>query len=126
MTPPRWFVQGVFLVLLLGRGIAMADQRADEKLWREVYDARQKYYESSFGKLPKDILKMVNMAGVWPGGGLFVIPATKLGPNLWVYTTFGFTNPDMPTTVTIADVKVESDGKRPTRAESVLKKKENV
>ncbi len=93
----------LLLVLFLVRGFAVTEQRADDKLWQEVYAAREKYYESSFGKLPGEIAKMANLLGVWPGGGLMVIPATKLGPDVWVYTTFGFTNPDMPTTITLID-----------------------
>lgn len=71
----------------------------DENLWQATYDARQQYFESTIGPLPGDILKMMNMMGVWPGGGLFVIPAAKISELLAVYTTFGFTNPDMPTSV---------------------------
>jgi suppressor of fused protein SUFU len=115
------------LVLLSFHGeAAMADPHADEDLWDKVYAARQAYFEASFGKLPDDILKLGRMTGVWPGGGLFVIPATRLGKGLWVYTTFGFTNPDMPTEVTVADVKLDSDGKRLTRTEATLKKKEYI
>src|SRR5262249_41658944 len=54
---------------------------------------------------------ITSMIGVWPGGGLFVIPASRLGPDIWAYTTFGLTNPDMPTTVTARDVRVETDAK---------------
>jgi hypothetical protein len=77
------------------------DAKAD-KAWQAAYDARQAYFEKSVGPLPRDILKMANMIGVWPGGGLFEIPAKKLGPGLSMYTTFGFTNPDMPTSVRMA------------------------
>jgi len=42
---------------------------------------------------------MQNMTGVWPGGGLFVVAAPKIGKHLTVYTTFGLTNSDMPTRV---------------------------
>jgi hypothetical protein len=67
---------------------------------------------------------MLNMTGVWPGGGLFVIPASKLGPNLAVYTTFGLTNPDMPTRVRMSDFALESDGARATHAEGKLQPKQ--
>jgi hypothetical protein len=83
----------------------------NEELWNQVYDARHAYFESTIGPLPDDILKMMNMTGIWPGGGLFVIPASRLGPDIWAYTTFGFTNPDMPATVTASDVHIESDAK---------------
>jgi hypothetical protein len=111
----------VLLVLFLVQGFAVTDQRADEKLWQEVYAARETYYESSFGKLPSEIAKMANLIGVWPGGGLMVIPATKLGPDVWVYTTFGFTNPDMPTTITLEDSK-----RKYGRTQNTLKRKENT
>lgn len=63
----------------------------------------------NIGQLPNDILKIVHMAGVWPGGGLYVIPADKIGKNIFVYSTFGFTNSDMPAQATVSDVKVEKD-----------------
>ena len=97
-----------------------------EKSWQATYDARQKYYEHAVGPLPEDILKMLNMTGIWPGGGLYVIPAPGLGPHLSVYTTFGFTNPDMPTTVRMSEFALESDGKRPTRAQGTLSQKPPV
>jgi ABC-type glycerol-3-phosphate transport system substrate-binding protein len=56
---------------------AKAGSDASEKLWLATYDARQKYFEKNLGPFPKDILKMANMTGVWPGGGLFVLPAQK-------------------------------------------------
>lgn len=49
------------------------------------------------------------MAGVWPGGGLYVIPADKIGKDITVYSTFGLTNSDMPAQATVSDVKVEKD-----------------
>ena len=79
-----------------------------EELWNQVYDARRAYFENTIGPLPNDILKMIEMTGIWPGGGLFVIPADRVGPDVWAYTTFGLTNPDMPTTVTTSDARVEN------------------
>jgi hypothetical protein len=101
----------------------VASDTADEA-WQDNYDARQRYFESTIGPLPGDILKMLNMTGVWPGGGLFVIPASKLGQNLAVYTTFGLTNPDMPTRVRMSDFAVASDGARATHAEGKLQQKQ--
>lgn len=49
------------------------------------------------------------MFGVWPGGGLHVIPARKISDDAWVYTTFGFTNPDMPASTIVSDVSTETD-----------------
>jgi hypothetical protein len=71
----------------------MTDE-TEERLWLEVYDARQRYFESVLGPLPGDILKMLNMTGVWPRGGLYIIPASKIGGDVWVYTTFGLSNHD--------------------------------
>jgi Suppressor of fused protein (SUFU) len=96
----------------------------DAKLWNQVYDARSACFESTIGPLSNDILKMMSMIGVWPGGGLFVIPASKLGPDICAYTTFGFTNPDMPATVTTSDARVQTDAEgRPRRVTSTLKPK---
>jgi len=78
-------------------------------LWQQVYDSRTAYYEKYIGQFPDDILKMGNMTGVWPGGGLFVLPADKIGKGLWVYTTFGMTNSDMPASTMLADYKIETD-----------------
>lgn len=66
--------------------------------WQETYDARQSYFQSAFGRLPDDILKMLNLSGYWPGGGLFVIPFEKYEgqQQLAVYTSFGLSNIDMP------------------------------
>jgi hypothetical protein len=113
------------ILAMLGIGSTAADT-AQEKLWLQTYDARQKYFEHAVGPLPNDILKMLNMSGVWPGGGLYAIPAKRLGPDLAVYTTFGFTNSDMPTTLGVADFKLDSDGKKATRAEGTLQKKQPV
>lgn len=94
-----------------------------EKLWQANYAARQAYFEGAVGPLPSDILKMLNMTGVWPGGGLYVIPAPRLGKGLSVYTTFGFTNPDMPTSVQMKDFGQTPDGNRAGQAEGTLVQK---
>src|ERR1700730_14309069 len=78
---------------------AMLARMSDDGDWQRTYDARQRYFESTVGPLPRDILQIPNMMGVWPRGGLFVIPSSKISELLTVYTTFGFTNPDMPTAV---------------------------
>ena len=67
-----------------------------DALWQAAYTARSTWYERAFGRFPSDILKMRNLFGVWPGGGLYALPADRVAPGLWLYTTFGFTNPDMP------------------------------
>lgn len=72
---------------------------AAEQAWQATYAARQAYFEARVGPLPEDILKLGDLFGVWPGGGLFVIPADRIAPGAWAYTTFGLSNPDMPTTV---------------------------
>jgi hypothetical protein len=66
--------------------VVLEEQAIDpkEEFWNQVYDARRDYFESTIGPLPGDILKMLNMTGVWPGGGFFVIPAEKVGPDIWV------------------------------------------
>jgi hypothetical protein len=94
-----------------------------EELWNQVYDARRAYFESTIGALPGDILKMLNMTGIWPGGGLFVIPAERVGPDIWAYTTFGFTNPDMPTMVTSRDARFETDAEGRRRMVATLQSK---
>ncbi|WLQ17073.1 suppressor of fused domain protein [Hahella aquimaris] len=94
-----------------GQGSAPITQNEtpQEQFWQKVYDERSDYYEKHFGALPSEILKIGHMFGVWPGGGLYMIPANKLGEGMWVYTTFGFTNPDMPSGVAANNVEVETD-----------------
>jgi hypothetical protein len=100
-----------------------ADSDADQA-WQEAYDARHQYYEKTVGAFPNDILKLAHMTGVWPGGGLFVLEANKLGKDTWVYSTFGLSNPDMPTSVTLNESKAEQDAQgRLTASESTLEKR---
>lgn len=79
----------------------------EDSFWQEVYDERTKYYEDNIGEFPNDILKMANMIGVWPGGGLYVLPAKKIDEKLWAYSTFGLSNPDMPATTMMTNVETE-------------------
>lgn len=103
------------------------DSDEGDALWTSVYSAREAYYRQQFGELPSDILKIGHLFGVWPGGGLFVILATVIGQNVWAYTTFGLSNPDMPPSVTATDVEVERDDQgRTTRSSARLKAKERV
>ena len=81
----------------------------EETKWQYVYNARQAFYEKNIGKLPDDIMKAPNLFGVWPGGGFYVIPADKIKKGLWVYSTFGLTNSDMPATITATNSEVEYD-----------------
>jgi hypothetical protein len=77
--------------------------------WQEVYSARESYFAENIGPLPDDILKIGHMFGVWPGGGLYVIPARNISDDAWVYTTFGFTNSDMPATATVSETTTKKD-----------------
>lgn len=76
---------------------------SEDTYWQEVYDTRQRVFEQHIGPFPDDILKLGHLFGVWPGGGLFVIPAVRIEPTLYAYTTFGLTNPDMPTSTTLIE-----------------------
>jgi len=91
------------------RSVAVDQSNADESHWQQVYAAREDYFRKQVGPLPEDILKIGHMFGVWPGGGLYVIPATSIRSDLVAHTTFGFSNPDMPATTTVSDVEVERD-----------------
>jgi len=91
---------------------AMASDADDDKAWQAAYSAREKYYQASFGEFPEDILKIPELFGIWPGGGLFVIPAEKLGKGIWAYTSFGLSNVGMPTNASaVADVKKDHLGR---------------
>ncbi|WP_374334367.1 hypothetical protein [Leeia sp.] len=82
---------------------SQAGQDAAEQAWQANYKAREHYFEQQVGPLPQDIMKMMNMMVVWPGGGLYAIPAPRLGKGLAVYTTFGFTNSDMPAAIRMTE-----------------------
>lgn len=118
-----------FIKFLLGLATLSAStigfaQNSSEKEWQHVYNAREAIYEKNIGKLPDDIMKAPNLFGVWPGGGFYVIPADKIKKGLWVYSTFGLTNSDMPSTITATDIEVEHDNQgRVTSSSSRLEKK---
>lgn len=122
-------IKKVMAMLLLSAAPALyAGEQDAEALWQSTYEARQQYFEKTIGILPPDILKMLNMTGVWPGGGLYVIPATKIDSKLSVYTTFGFTNADMPATTQLVDFSLQADstGNRAASAEGTLSAKQSV
>lgn len=102
-------------------------QNSSEKEWQQVYDAREAFYEKNIGKLPDDIMKAPNLFGVWPAGGFYVIPADKIKKGLWVYSTFGLTNSDMPSTLTATDIEVKHNEQgRVISSSSKLEKKINA
>ena len=104
-----------------------SDTDADDKFWQRVYSAREEYFQRHVGPLPDNILKIGHMFGVWPGGGLFVIPAQQIGDDIFAHTTFGFTNSDMPASTTVSDVEVERDELgRVTKTSSRLQAKSHV
>ncbi len=82
----------------------------DEEFVNAVYYEREQFYETTFGALPKEIMTLRNLTGVWPGGCLMEIEATELDEsNLWVTISSGLTNPDMPTSVTAGEAKFEQE-----------------
>ena len=97
-----------------------------KKEWQKVFDARTAFFTANFGALPDDILKLGHMSGVWPGGGIYELPVPKIGPGLWLYTTFGLTNPDMPTTVTASNAQTEQEQGRTMRSSHTLEKKAKI
>lgn len=102
------------------------DDQADA-YWQQVYSAREDYFAGHIGELPEDILKIGHMFGVWPGGGLYVIPARKISEDAWVYTTFGLTNPDMPANSTISDARTRTDDRgRVTRTGGTVRAKAGI
>lgn len=96
---------------------ANADSRSEENPWLDTYEARETYFESSVGPLPERFLRIPSTKEVWPGGSLLTIPAPQFGTrvagtDVAVYTTFGFTNLDMPTDVRMVGFKSGPDGKQ--------------
>jgi hypothetical protein len=62
--------------------------------WEEVYAARETFFGQHFGPITGDVQKLMNLTGVWPGGCLVQIEAAA--HQLWVSSSFGLTNSDMP------------------------------
>ncbi|QDE39474.1 hypothetical protein FIV34_09805 [Luteibacter pinisoli] len=97
---------------------------AEDNFWQEVYAARAAFYQTHFGPLPDDILKIAHLLGVWPGGGIFVVPADRLKPGARIYTTFGLSNPDMPTGVAATNISSTQDSQgRLAATQSTLREK---
>jgi len=71
-------------------------KKEEEKLWDKVFYERKKIWKKTFGLFPSEIHKLGNLTGIWPGGLLIQMFSRKLG-GLWVTSSFGLTNPDMPT-----------------------------
>jgi hypothetical protein len=101
-------------------------ESAEEMRWNQVHDARAAIFEANFGKLPQDILKLGDLLGLWPGGGLYVIPAPSLGSDAIIYTTFGLTNVDMPTDLTVADLQTTTSDGRIVSTEGTMKRRETL
>jgi hypothetical protein len=70
----------------------------EEQFWQAAVRAREEFFARHFGPLPGEIQKLVNLTGVWPGGGLYQMQASRLG-GLGLCASWGLSNPDLPTTV---------------------------
>lgn len=90
---------------LAGADFEGDDEASEEdELFDRVCEAREEFFEDTFGVMPSDVLKLNNMMGVWPGGCLVQIDAKQLQQQPCVTATFGLTNPDMPATTRSEDV----------------------
>jgi hypothetical protein len=78
----------------------------EEQRWQEVYDARERFYVERFGPFPDLVHKLMNLSGVWPGGCLIQFEATKL-TGVWISSSFGLTNLDMPATTRTEQFRFE-------------------
>lgn len=78
-----------------------------KKVWDQVYTAREAVYVEYFGTIDGDVQKLMNLTGVWPGGCLVQIDAAR--HQLWVSSSFGLTNPDMPARARTEQVAIEED-----------------
>jgi hypothetical protein len=76
----------------------------ESREWNDVYASREAAYAEHFGPIVGDVQKLMNLMGVWPGGCLVQIESPKHG--LWVTSSFGLTNADMPTRVRPENVAV--------------------
>jgi hypothetical protein len=88
-------------------------EEAQDELWQNVYRAREEFFRSQFGPFPNDIQKLMNLSGVWPGGGIFQFTATERS-GLGICTSCGLTNVDMPTPVCVTSHERTEGGGRAT------------
>jgi hypothetical protein len=117
-----------FLKRIFGKSPAPAAASAADLAWDDVNLARSSAFEAGFGKLPDDTQKLGNLTGIWPGGGLYIIPAPQLRAGAAIYASFGLTNPDMPSCVTVTNLQAESSqgsGGRQGQTSGTLVRKEN-
>lgn len=61
-----------------------------------VIRAREAAYYEHFGELPADILKIADLIGRWPGGGIYKIRHNTPDGVRWIYITSGLSNPNIP------------------------------
>ncbi|HEY9101598.1 suppressor of fused domain protein [Chitinimonas sp.] len=87
---------GFLSKLLGGNSNAEITPVPQDANWQAVYQQRTRLFEQLFGAMPPKLLGAPSAEGVWPGGGLAYIPTSAGGQPLFVYSTFGLTNPDMP------------------------------
>jgi hypothetical protein len=98
-----------FPIAIWGSAIDRAVEASDR-----VYAAREALYSQHFGAIDGDVQKLMNLTGVWPGGCLVQIHAAR--HQLWVSSSFGLTNPDMPARTRTEQYAVEQDSQgRATR-----------
>jgi Suppressor of fused protein (SUFU) len=73
-----------------------------------IHEAREKLYEKLYCEtFPETILKLNHLFGVWRMGGLIEFQATKIedGNNYHVLSSFGLSNPDMPSLIVATDLR---------------------
>jgi tetratricopeptide (TPR) repeat protein len=85
------------------------NQQADPKhgqdqFWEPVLQARSDIHEAIFGELPEQCMELENLGSVW-SGGVFQQQSAALG--CCVSGTFGLSDPDMPTFVSM---EIQSSG----------------
>jgi hypothetical protein len=88
-------------------------EEAQDRLWQAVYRAREEFFDNQFGPFPSEIKKLMNLSGVWPGGGIFQFAASKR-QNLGICTSCGLSNVDMPTPVRLAQHERTEQKGQPT------------
>lgn len=77
---------------------------AEEASCSAVTGTRSAYYRQAFGDMPpRNRLRLVSLLGIWDDSALYSIEASRLGKDVWVYSTFGLSNSDMPAKVGITD-----------------------
>ena len=108
----------------IGLGVASAGSAGSpppesESLADAVLSARESAYREHFGPLPDDIMKMADLIGRWPGGGIYQIRRDTPDGSYWITLSSGLSNPDIPAAESDTNIEHDEQG-RPRHIHTTL------